>query len=59
MAEASSEAQLANRPIPQVGAFVLHKLASDLPLSADGEQVTITCVEAWSKLAHMFALQNV
>jgi hypothetical protein len=58
MAEASSEAQLAGRPVPQVGAFVLHKLASDLPLSADGEQVTITCVEAWSKWAHAFGLQH-
>ncbi|KAF2715616.1 hypothetical protein K504DRAFT_457775 [Pleomassaria siparia CBS 279.74] len=48
MAQASSSAQSASRPVPQSGAFVLHKLASDLPLSADGEPVTITCVEVWN-----------
>ncbi|KAH7128338.1 hypothetical protein B0J11DRAFT_484154 [Dendryphion nanum] len=50
MAEASSSAQLPARPPPQDGAFILRKLASDLPLSADGTSpdVRITCVEVWS-----------
>lgn len=49
MAEAPSSAQLAVRPPAEDGAYVLRKLASDLPLSADGDaEVRITCVEVWS-----------
>jgi hypothetical protein len=50
MAEKQSSAQLAARPPLEDGAYVLRKLASDLPLSRDGDssQVRITCVEVWS-----------
>lgn len=48
MADTSSS-QLAQRPKLEHGAYVLRKLASDLPLSADGDaDVRITCVEVWS-----------
>lgn len=51
MAEPSASTQLVARPPPQEGAYILRKLASDLPLSADGEakDVRITCVEVWSQ----------
>ena len=46
----SSSAQLVPRNPPQDGAYILRKLASDLPLSADGAaaDVRITCVEVWN-----------
>ncbi|CAO2652587.1 Nn.00g008700.m01.CDS01 [Neocucurbitaria sp. VM-36] len=50
MAEAASQSQLATRPPPQDGPYILRKLVSDLPLSADGSStdVRITCVEVWN-----------
>ncbi|KAF2827995.1 TGF beta receptor associated protein-like protein 1 [Ophiobolus disseminans] len=50
MAEAADHAQLTMRPPPQDGPYILRKLVSDLPLSADGdaEDVRITCVEVWN-----------
>ncbi|KAF2786548.1 hypothetical protein K505DRAFT_368141 [Melanomma pulvis-pyrius CBS 109.77] len=52
MAEASSSStQVARRPPLQDGAYVLRKLASELPLSADGQSANnarITCVEVWN-----------
>ncbi|KAH8728189.1 hypothetical protein GQ44DRAFT_647680 [Phaeosphaeriaceae sp. PMI808] len=50
MAEAASPSQLTLRPPPQDGPFILRKLVSDLPLSADGDAsgVRITCVEVWN-----------
>ncbi|KAF1844359.1 uncharacterized protein K460DRAFT_343648 [Cucurbitaria berberidis CBS 394.84] len=47
MAEAASPSQLTTRPPPQHGPYILRKLVSDLPLSADGSSahVRITCVE--------------
>ncbi|PVH97104.1 hypothetical protein DM02DRAFT_674366 [Periconia macrospinosa] len=53
MAEASSSqlsAATRPRPLPQYGAYLLRKLVSDLPLSADGQpsDVRITCVEVWN-----------
>ncbi|KAF2466387.1 uncharacterized protein BDR25DRAFT_293858 [Lindgomyces ingoldianus] len=50
MADPSSSAQLAARPPPQDGAYILRRLVSDLPLSADGQStdVRITCVEVWN-----------
>ncbi|ORY13824.1 hypothetical protein BCR34DRAFT_561387 [Clohesyomyces aquaticus] len=50
MADPSSSAQLTTRPPPQDGAYLLRKLVSDLPLSADGQStdVRITCVEVWN-----------
>ncbi|KAF1364465.1 hypothetical protein EJ07DRAFT_99610 [Lizonia empirigonia] len=49
MAEAAPTPQGIARPPPQDGPFVLRKLVSDLPLSADGEHsdARITCVEVW------------
>ncbi|KAF1950054.1 hypothetical protein CC80DRAFT_598477 [Byssothecium circinans] len=49
MAEAS-QSQLGARHSPQHGAYILRKLVSDLPLSADGQasDVRITCVEVWN-----------
>lgn len=49
MAEAASVSQGIARPPPQDGPFVLRKLVSGLPLSADGERTDarITCVEVW------------
>ncbi|KAF2621655.1 hypothetical protein BU25DRAFT_495551 [Macroventuria anomochaeta] len=49
MAEAAPTPQGITRPPPQDGPFVLRKLVSDLPLSADGEHgdARITCVEVW------------
>lgn len=49
MAEAAPTPQGTARPPPQDGPFVLRKLVSDLPLSADGEHTDarITCVEVW------------
>lgn len=56
MAEAVPPSQLTTRPSPQDGPFILRKLVSDLPLSADGDaaDVRITCVEVWS----MYSLRN-
>jgi hypothetical protein len=53
MAEAAPQSQLTPRPPPQDGPFLLRKLVSDLPLSADGDapDVRITCVEVWSRSA--------
>ncbi|PSN75008.1 hypothetical protein BS50DRAFT_540743 [Corynespora cassiicola Philippines] len=50
MAESPSSAQSAAPPPPQAGAYILRKLVSDLPLSADGPSadVRITCVEVWN-----------
>lgn len=50
MAEAAHQSQLTTRPPPQDGPYILRKLVSDLPLSADGDSadVRITCVEVWS-----------
>ncbi|EAT90224.2 hypothetical protein SNOG_02012 [Parastagonospora nodorum SN15] len=50
MAEAAPQSQLTPRPPPQDGPFILRKLVSDLPLSADGDaaDVRITCVEVWN-----------
>ncbi|KAF2034110.1 hypothetical protein EK21DRAFT_57430 [Setomelanomma holmii] len=50
MAEAASQAQSTSRPPPQDGPYILRKLASDLPLSADGDaaDARITCVEVWN-----------
>ncbi|KAF2119917.1 hypothetical protein BDV96DRAFT_485473 [Lophiotrema nucula] len=49
MAEEPSSHPLATRSSPEDGAFILRKLASDLPLSADGESdVRITVVEVWN-----------
>ncbi|KAF2997913.1 hypothetical protein E8E13_004820 [Curvularia kusanoi] len=49
MAEAAPVPQGTARAPPQDGPFVLHKLVSELPLSADGEHADarITCVEVW------------
>ncbi|KAF2010968.1 hypothetical protein BU24DRAFT_427170 [Aaosphaeria arxii CBS 175.79] len=49
MSEASSSIMPQRRP-PQDGAYVLRRLVSDLPLSADGQStdVNITCVEVWN-----------
>ncbi|KAJ8117167.1 hypothetical protein OPT61_g1568 [Boeremia exigua] len=49
MAEAAPTPQGIARPLPQDGPFVLRKLVSGLPLSADGEHsdARITCVEVW------------
>ncbi|KAF2124718.1 hypothetical protein P153DRAFT_400805 [Dothidotthia symphoricarpi CBS 119687] len=42
-------AQVTARPQPQDGSFILRRLVSDLPLSADGgADVHITCVEVWN-----------
>ncbi|KAF1980009.1 hypothetical protein BU23DRAFT_495226 [Bimuria novae-zelandiae CBS 107.79] len=48
MAEAPSAPSTAQPP-PQNGAYILRKLVSNLPLSADGQStdVRITCVEVW------------
>ncbi|KAH7389919.1 hypothetical protein BKA66DRAFT_526746 [Pyrenochaeta sp. MPI-SDFR-AT-0127] len=50
MAEAASQTQLTTRPPPQDGPYILRKLVSDLPLSADGDSADarITCVEVWN-----------
>jgi hypothetical protein len=50
MAEAAPQSQLTARPPPQDGPFILRKLVSGLPLSADGDatDVRITCVEVSS-----------
>jgi hypothetical protein len=50
MAEPPSSAQSTPRPPPEDGAYILRKLATDLPLSADGDasDVRITCVEVWN-----------
>lgn len=49
MAEAALIPQGIVYPPPQDGPFVLRKLVSDLPLSADGEHTDarLTCVEVW------------
>ncbi|KAF2204915.1 hypothetical protein GQ43DRAFT_468690 [Delitschia confertaspora ATCC 74209] len=48
--ETSSSSTQLTQPRPQHGAYILRELASDLPLSADGENadISITCVEVWS-----------
>ncbi|KAF2194433.1 hypothetical protein K469DRAFT_616926 [Zopfia rhizophila CBS 207.26] len=50
MESSSSSARLTERPRPQTRAYILRKLVSDLPLSADGQStdIRITCVEVWS-----------
>lgn len=54
METSSSSTQLSHPP-PQSGAYILRKLATDLPLSADGQgaDVRITCVEVWSMYDHV------
>jgi hypothetical protein len=53
MADAANQPQWTPRQPPQDGPFILRKLVSDLPLSADGDapDVRITCVEVWSMSA--------
>jgi len=50
MAEAAPQSQSTTRQPPQDGPYILRKLVSDLPLSADGDaaEVRITCVEVWN-----------
>jgi hypothetical protein len=38
-------------PRAQAGSYILRRLVSDIPLSADGQStdIKITCVELWSE----------